>query len=81
MQKNIERSSAEAINLALVYCYENKILNANRFAEVLNYFEKEQGLGNVKHSISIEIDRLNEFRNDNMQPQKSDINEYESIMN
>jgi transposase len=81
MQKNIERSSAEAINLALVYCYENKILNANRFAEVLNYFEKEQGLENVKHSISIEIGRLNEFRNDNMQLQKSDINEYESIMN
>lgn len=81
IQKSIERPSLEIVNLALVYCCENKILNANRFAEVLNYFEKKQDFKNVKHSVCIEISSKKEQQQDNMQPQKSDINEYESIMN
>ncbi len=81
IQKNIESSSQEITKLALVYCYENQILNANRFAEVLNYFENEQALKNVKHNVCIETGNLNKQQNDDMQPQKSDINEYESIMN
>ncbi|WP_052343093.1 transposase [Saccharicrinis fermentans] len=81
IQKNIESSSQEIINLALLYCYENQILNANRFAEVLNYFENEQALKNVKHNVCIETGNLNKQQNADMQPQKRDINEYESIMN
>ena len=81
IQKNIKSSFPETVRLALIYCHENRILNANHFAEVLNYFEKEQNLQNIKHSICIDTNHWSKQQNQDMHPQKSDINEYESIMN
>lgn len=81
IQKSIAGVSQEITARALEYCYENSILNANRFTEVLNHFEEEENHKDVKHAISIDTSSKSKQQAGSMQPQKSDINEYESIMN
>lgn len=81
IQKSIAGVSSETTARTIEYCHENRILNANRLAEVLNYFEKEQKREEVKHAVCIDTSIQNTQNRENMQPQKSDINEYESIMN
>lgn len=80
IQKCIENQSQEIISQAILFCIENKVLNANRFTEVLDYYKKEQDQHILKHNIQIDPTTFSSYYKENMKPQTSSINEYESII-
>lgn len=79
IQKYIDDVSKEIIDQALSFCLENNILNGYRFADVLKYYQKEQAESITP--LNIDASSLSSKTNiENMIPQTSNIQQYESIM-
>ena len=78
--KNIEKQPEEIITQTLMFCFENKILNGNQFAEVLVHYKTQQESENIKLNIDIEPSGNINTSIQSLEPQKSSIKEYESIM-
>lgn len=76
----IEDKPEGIISSTLQFCHENKILNANQFSDVCNFYQKEQEKSVLSHNIDIDPQCYNTKQTRDMEPQKSSINEYESIM-
>ncbi|MCK4746420.1 MAG: hypothetical protein KAT15_05270, partial [Bacteroidales bacterium] len=79
IEKQIKRFDMDVINRSLVFCIENKIFRATDFESVAEKFhaEKQQA---IEPSIPITINTLNhtEYK---ITPDKSDISDYQSLMN
>ncbi len=79
MLKSIQAHPAEIISPALLFCSENRILNANQFSEIASYYQKQQGRDGGP-SIDIKPCSTRNKANQDMTPQVSSISSYESIM-
>ena len=79
IEKQIKRFDMDVINRSLVFCIENKIFRATDFESVAEKFhaEKQQSM---EPSIPVTINTLNhaEYK---ITPDKSDISDYQSLMN
>jgi len=79
IEKQIKRFDMDVINRSLVFCVENKIFRATDFESVAEKFHAENQQS-VEPSIPITINTLNhaEYK---ITPDKSDISDYQSLMN
>lgn len=79
IQKQVKRFEMDIINQSLVFCIENKIFRATDFESVAKkfYSEKHESL---EPKIPVTIKTLNhaEYK---ITPNKSDISDYQSLMN
>ena len=77
--KSIQNHPTDIISPALLFCNENRILNANQFSEIVNYYKKQQDReGGL--NMGIKPCNIGNRANQDMIPQVSSINNYESIM-
>lgn len=79
IQKSTEKQPVETIKPALLFCIKNRILNGNQFSEVLTYYKNQQEQ-ECDINIDIEPGNIDNTACQDMVPQTSNINEYESIM-
>jgi hypothetical protein len=79
IEKQIKRFDMDVINRSLVFCIESKIFKATDFESVAEKFHAEQQQA-TEPSIPVTINTLNhaEYK---ITPDKSDISDYQSLMN
>jgi len=79
IEKQIKRFDMDIINRSLAFCVENKIFRATDFESVAEKFhaEKQQSM---EPSTPITINTLNHTEH-KITPDKSDISDYQSLMN
>jgi hypothetical protein len=79
IEKQINRFDLDVITKSLVFCIDNKIFRATDFESVAEKFHAEKQ-ETMELPLPIKIDTLN-HANYKITPDKSDISDYQSLMN
>jgi hypothetical protein len=79
IEKQINRFDMDIITQSLVFCIENKVFRATDFESVAKKFHAEKQ-ETMELPLPIKIDTLN-HANYKITPDKSDISDYQSLMN
>lgn len=79
IEKQVKRFEMDVINQSLVFCIENKIFRATDFESVAKKFHSEkQEPMEPKTPVTIKTLNHAEYK---ITPNKSDISDYQSLMN